>query len=72
MLLNTSAAAGIRLFQKFFVQYFGTDNEESYTPLLHGRPSKELGGEGGWVKEQHKKQILKKIINVYEVNRKEN
>ena len=72
MLLNSSVAAGIRLFQKFFVQYFDTDSEESGTPLLHGRSSREVGGEGGLVKEQHKKQIVKKIIIVYEVNREEN
>ena len=50
MLLNTSVAAGIRLFQKSFLQYFGTESEESGT-LLHGRTSREVGGEGGWVGE---------------------
>ena len=48
MLLNTSVAAGVRLFQKFFVQYLGTDSKESFTPYyMAGRQRRWGGGVGG-------------------------
>ena len=73
MLLNTSEAAGVGLFQKFFVQYFFTDNKKSFTPYYIARWQRRGKGVQGRGEGTTQKTTCKnKFIIFYEVNREEN